>query len=160
MDDLQAFRTLRLQALHDHPEAFSADYELHSREEGGEFWKKYLAFGEAAILYLACHDSDLVGMTGIRRDSGPKTRHNATIWGVYVRPDWRGQGISDVLIESCCAWARETGVTIARLGVTTTNQSAIHCYERCGFQITGTDPQAIFVNGRYYDEYLMARIFD
>ena len=29
LDDLQAFRQLRLQALHDHPEAFSADYQTH-----------------------------------------------------------------------------------------------------------------------------------
>jgi RimJ/RimL family protein N-acetyltransferase len=46
---------------------------------------------------------------------------------------------------------------IARLGVTMTDQSAIRCYERCEFRITGTDPQAIFTVEQYYDEYLTAR---
>jgi GNAT superfamily N-acetyltransferase len=154
--DLQAFRGLRLQALHDHPEAFSADYQTHF-EGRDEIWKRYLDYGEHAMLYLAVHQEDLVGMTGVRMSTSPKTRHAAEIWGVYVLPGWRGLGITDALINACCDWAHGSGAVIAKLGVTTTNQYAVRCYERCGFVITGTDIQAIFTGGQYYDEYLMAR---
>src|SRR5512137_1611156 len=108
LDDLQAFRRLRLQALHDHPEAFSADYQTHL-DGGYEIWKRYFDYGGQAKLYLAFHQEDLVGMTGVRMSNSPKVRHNAEVWGVYVLPEWRGMGIAAELINTCCEWARTSG---------------------------------------------------
>lgn len=156
MDDMSAFRTLRLQALHDHPEAFSADYERHAKGDN-DFWKPYFDFSENAIIHFAVHEEKLIGMTGVRLDTSPKTKHNANIWGVYVLPDWRGHGLARALVNACCDWARERGALIARLGVAAANQSALRCYESCGFKVTGTDPKALLVNGKFYDEHLMAR---
>jgi len=156
MDDMPAFRVLRLQALRDHPEAFSADYQTHLAADDA-YWGRYFNFGEHSIIYFAFHREALVGMTGVRLDTSPKTKHNASIQGVYTLPEWRGHGIARALVNACCDWARDHGALIARLGVTTTNQSALRCYESCGFKITGTDPMAICVDGKFYDEYLMAR---
>jgi RimJ/RimL family protein N-acetyltransferase len=94
-------------------------------------------------------------MTGIVRGNSPKTRHDALIWGVYVKPEWRGLHIAAELIHSCFEWAKARKVVLTKLGVVTVNQSAIRCYERCGFKIYGTEPRAIFYEGKYYDEYLM-----
>jgi len=41
------------------------------------------------------------------------------------------------------------------LGVAAVNRPAIKCYERCGFRTYGTEPRAVFYQGKYYDEYLM-----
>ena len=35
------------------------------------------------------------------------------------------------------------------------NVSARRCYERCGFKEYGVEPEAVFVDGSYYDEALM-----
>ena len=156
IDDMPAFRVVRLQALRDHPEAFSADYQTHLSADDA-YWGRYFNFGEHSIIYFAFHDDDLVGMTGVRLDTSPKTRHNANIEGIYVLPAWRGHGIARALVNICCDWAREKGALIARISVATTNQSALRCYEGCRFKITGTDPMAICVEGKFYDEYLMAR---
>ena len=40
---------------------------------------------------------------------------------------------------------------------TTDNAKAIACYQRCGFQITGTEHASLAWEGRYYDELLMSR---
>jgi ribosomal protein S18 acetylase RimI-like enzyme len=96
-------------------------------------------------------------MTGIRRGETSKTKHSATIWGVYVRPSWRGLRIAQVLIEACIAWAKSNGVSIVKLGVTAASTSAVRCYQRCGFTIYGTEPRGIFYDGKYYDGYLMVR---
>jgi ribosomal protein S18 acetylase RimI-like enzyme len=154
--DLPAFKELRLKALHDHPLAFSADYEQH-RKAGIRFWRKYFDFGEDATIFLASHDADLVGMTGVRLGSSSKTRHHALIWGVYVHPDWRGNRMAEALIDHCLTWAQTNGAVIATLGVSTTNQAAIRCYERCGFKVYATAPKTNFYEGMYYDELLMAR---
>jgi ribosomal protein S18 acetylase RimI-like enzyme len=88
-------------------------------------------------------------MTGIRRGESSKTKHSATIWGVYVRPPWRGVRIADSLIEACVDWAKLNDVNIVKLGVTAASQSAIRCYERCSFVICGTEPRGMYYEGKY-----------
>jgi ribosomal protein S18 acetylase RimI-like enzyme len=94
-------------------------------------------------------------MTGVARGGSPKTRHAATIWGVYVVPEWRGLHVAEALITSCLTWAKARKIVIAKLGVAATNASAVRCYERCGFKICGTEPRALFYEGSYYDFHLM-----
>lgn len=153
------FRQLRLKALHDHPEAFSADYQAHL-EGSDAFWKRYLDNDENASLYLAFHGSDLIGMTSVRLGSSPKIRHNAEILGVYLLPEWRGMGIASALINACCDWAKSSGAVVARLGVTAVDEPAIRCYKRCGFVITGRVPRGIRINGVYLDGLNMSRDLD
>jgi len=154
--DLDAFRELRLEALKNHPTAFGADYE-ESAARPNEYWQERLEFDKSQeALFFAEHESQLVGMTGIFRGSSKKSRHESTIWGVYVRPQWRGHHISETLIRSCLGWAKEQGLAIVKLAVVTTNWSAIRCYERCGFTIYGKEPKAISYDSKYYDEYLMS----
>ena len=157
--DLQAFKLLRLQALRDHPVAFSADYDAH--ESGDDaFWERYFEFDDHSVILFATHEGKLIGMTGVRLDYSRKTSHNALIWGVYVLPEWRGHKLGEALIRAALTWAKQHGATIARLGVATNNLSAIRCYERCGFQTYGTEARAIRHEGTYYDEYLMSRLLD
>ena len=157
--DLESFKQLRLQALHDHPVAFSADYEVN-RKADDKFWEKYFDFGDEAMIYLGFHGDELMGMTGVRLDYSPKTRHSALIWGVYVQPEWRGLEVAEVLIRACLEWAKSNGAVIAKLGVASTNLSAIRCYERCGFETYGVEPKAIYFDETYYDENLMSRSLD
>src|SRR5207248_1147990 len=99
--DAAAFRELRLEALKNHPEAFSSDYESNLALPN-EHWRERVrpaADPSKSIIYIALAGETLVGMTGIYRDASPKTQHNGNIWGVYVRSGWRGLRIADQLIE-------------------------------------------------------------
>jgi RimJ/RimL family protein N-acetyltransferase len=155
--DAPAFRQLRLQALREHPEAFSSDYAVNAAHPDS-FWEGRLAeMGEQGMLFFALHEENLVGMCGIQRDYSPKTCHSAMIWGVYVQPLWRSQQLAGKLIASCLDWAGAHKVTIVKLAVVTTNTAAIRCYARSGFQVYGVEPAAILSNGVSYDELLMAR---
>lgn len=156
MGDVVQFRELRLFALQECPTSFSADYQVN-HDHPMSFWEGRLNFDEHGVIFFVEHDSKLVGMTGIRKGESPKTRHAAYIWGVYVRPEWRGLHIAEELIDTCIEWGRARGVEIVKLGVVTTNASAIRCYERCGFTTYGTEPRGIFYEGKYFDEYLMSR---
>jgi RimJ/RimL family protein N-acetyltransferase len=157
--DAEQFRELRLDALQDSPIAFPADYMVNVNHPIS-FWKKRLKTDETGTIFFAEHDSQLIGMMGIRRGESPKTTHDARIWGVYVRPEWRGLRIADSLIEGCIAWAKSNDVKIVKLGVTAASTSAVRCYQRCGFIIYGTEPRGIFYDGQYYDGYLMYRSLD
>jgi ribosomal protein S18 acetylase RimI-like enzyme len=154
MDAIQ-FRELRLYALQESPTAFSADYQKNL-SHSTQYWEELLTMnGDESTIFLATHENSLIGATGIVRGGTPKTRHSATIWGVYVRPEWRGLHIAEALIASCLTWARDRKIVAARLGVSATNTSAIRCYERCGFKITGTEPRALYFDGKYHDFYTM-----
>lgn len=154
-----AYRELRLEALRNHPEAFASDYET-ALARPMAYWIKRLRLSDPdneVMLYFAAHVGLLIGMGGITHTDSPKQKHSAYIVSMYVRPEWRGLGIAEELIDTCLEWGRGWGIQIVKLGVTTTNTPAIRCYERCGFQVYGTEPQAIYHDGVFYDELLMAR---
>jgi RimJ/RimL family protein N-acetyltransferase len=64
------------------------------------------------------------------------------------------------LIQECISWAQAHGLAVMKLGVTITNISAIRCYARCGFTVYGIDPKAIYWEGAFYDELLMAKMVE
>ena len=157
--DAAAYRELRLESLLAHPEAFGADFET-SAARPIEYWQERMRQGSGGpqgITYVAEAGDKLVGMMALVRNELAKTQHWAHIFGVYVRPNWRGAGIADALIEACVDYARELGLRMVKLGVVTTNTSAIRLYQRRSFKVYGVEPEAIYHDGIYYDELLMAR---
>jgi len=156
LPDLEAFRQLRLEALQNHPTAFGQDY-VDARSRPEQYWREVLTMDDQErAIFLAEHPETLVGLTGIRRRLDRRTLHSATIWGVYVRPAWRGRRIGETLIRACLDWARERRVVVVKLAVETTNRSAIRCYERCGFSTYGIEPKGLFHDNVFYDGCLMA----
>jgi GNAT superfamily N-acetyltransferase len=153
---------LRLEALQNEPEAFARDYE-NDRKNSPADWEKWLdqrSDGTTGVIFVAYIDDQLAGMSGIARGRGAKTQHNGFIWGVYVRPVHRRQGLAGQLVEACIGWAGKRGVEIVKLGVTNTNVGAIRFYAACGFSIYGVEPKALRLNNKYYDELMMARELD
>jgi RimJ/RimL family protein N-acetyltransferase len=158
-DDVAPLRDLRLEALRTHPEMFSADYTIHL-DQPMTFWTEWVrqrTSEQAGIIQVASAETSLIGMSGLHREDTPKTWHSGNIWGVYVRPAWRGLHIAERLIAECMAWARTRDMRLVKLGVVTTNTAAIRCYTRCGFTVYGIEPQTIHHDGVSYDELLMAR---
>lgn len=156
--DAPALFALRLEALQRHPEVFSTD---QSREEarGLAFWEQRIADVGHGVIYIATDGPDIAAMTGIYREEQAKLRHLANVWGVYVRPENRGQGAASRLIQACIVWAGERDLKVVKLAVVTTNSAAIRCYMRAGFRVYGVEPKALQHGGVFYDELLMGLEF-
>lgn len=156
LEDATNFSELRMEALRDNPTAFGSSYE--ARENCTLDWALRVLAGDPQQerSFVAEHDGILLGMASIRRAHGRKTRHSATIAGMYVKPEWREMGIVDALLGVCFEWARSNDVIILKLAVVTVNRPALRAYERAGFRHYGTDPMVILHKGIYYDEYLLA----
>lgn len=157
--DAQQLYLLRLEALRMHPDAFAADVDItmsNGVEEWGRLIENY-AKDQSGIIFVASAEDKIVGMTGLVRGHWPKTRHRGLLWGIYVKPDWRGRHIGGGLINGCAEWAKVNHMTMLTLGVNIQNTQAIHCYTRCGFSTYATEPRAILDRGNYHDEYLMFR---
>jgi ribosomal protein S18 acetylase RimI-like enzyme len=154
--DAVTLRELRLQALQNHPDAFGSDYAREFNQPVS-YWTDRLNNQSSSVIYVAATNSNLVGMIGIYHSGLVKLQHNATIWGVYVCPEWRSLGIAGQLVESCLEWARAGRLKLVKLAVVTTNVVAIRSYARCGFRVYGVDPQVLQYEGVFYDELLMTR---
>lgn len=158
--DWQEYRSIRLEMLRAHPEAFLADYTT-TEAYHASFWKERLhGPGPMQATFFAVYESELVGMAFVQRRSGVKTQHNAEVYSVYVKPEWRGMRIAGALLDRCALWAKRSGVTVLKLAVVDSNETAIHCYQENGFVAYGTEPHAVLMDGKYYDDVLMARILD
>ena len=158
--DLAAFRAMRLEAVRDYPLAFTADLAETSARPI-EWWRDLISRnggdGTASVVMVAdAGEGGLAGMTGLFSPTQPKLAHAATIWGVYVRPSFRGRGIGEQLLRACIDWARAKNFTTVKLSVVEGNEFARRCYERVGFTPYGVEPLAVQWEGKLYDETLMA----
>lgn len=156
--DASLVRELRLEALQVCPAAFTADYETNAAYPLEEWERRCDPTADHAV-FIAVHDGSAVGMCGIRRGEVAKTRHAATVWGVFVRPAERGRRTGERLVAAAVSWAREHDLSVVKLAVATWNEAAIRAYERVGFAKYGIEPRAIRYDGVDHDEYLMAILF-
>jgi len=152
-DDVQAMVDMRLEALRNHPVAFSADYEQELNRSLPE-WKKRIS---RRVIFIAWDGEAPLGMATFLRSGSSKTNHHGNIFGVYVRPGYRSHGLGGKLVNRCIQWARENNIKTVYIAAAATNTAAVRCYTRCGFSGYGLQPMAVRVDGIYHDELLMAQ---
>lgn len=144
--DATLYRSLRLRALREHPDAFTSSY-AEDREQPVEGAAQRLA---AHPFWGAYRHAELYGFVGLERELRSKNRHKATVMGMYVAPEAAGQGVARALLAALVAHARANGVESLVLTVTDGNDRARRLYEAAGFRSFGVEPDAIRVAGQPY----------
>ncbi|MGK5641625.1 N-acetyltransferase family protein [Streptomyces sp. URMC 126] len=128
-DEWRLYRSVRLAALADAPEAFGSTWAReHVFPE--ETWRQRLVRRNT---FLAERAGEPCGLAGVLPD-GPRTADLVSFW---VAPTARGSGTADLLLDAALAWAAEHGHTTLRLRVTDGNDRAERFYLRRGFTRTG-----------------------
>ena len=135
-DEWQALKALRLRALANDPDAFGGRIE-DAIEHDDDLWRKRTAAdsSESATFVAEAADGTLVGMAV--GAPAPEQPDAAGLFGMWVAPDVRSQGIGGALVDAVVVWAASVGYERIGLGVTTTNTAAIALYERKGFADLG-----------------------
>jgi RimJ/RimL family protein N-acetyltransferase len=155
-EDAAAFQALRLQALLECPTAFSSSYE-EERDSPLAVIAERLAPAEGRAVFGAFDAQRLVASVGIQREHQRKLAHKAFIWGMYVDPSFRGQGVGRQLLERALAHAASMpGLRQVNLGVNAANTAAIALYEAVGFERFGVERGFLLVDGVLHDEIHMA----
>ncbi len=156
VDDAPAYRAIRLEALANHPEAFLSSADAFAQKSDADIRETLKAL---AIFGAFLPDGTLGGINAFLGNEGSKDRHRGWMIQVYVKPEHRGTGMSRALVEHLIDYASDKVIQI-HLGVWSENEPAIRLYKRLGFEVYGTEPRYLFVNGRYLDEHLMVRFLD
>ena len=135
--DWRAWRDIRLQALRDAPDSFASVYS-EQVTLGEAHWRERVAGGGLFLAWIpevsppGASTVEPAGMAG-GYQSVPGT---IELISMFVRPQARGGGVGEALIDAVIGWARERDVTSVHLWVTETNKHARRLYERCGFTVT------------------------
>lgn len=143
--DAELYQALRLEGLQDEPTAFLSS---HAEEADCtlEFVAGRLSSEDGSFTLGAFSDDVLVGLVGLFRKRHSKENHNSVVWGMYVEPSHRGQGLGRALLEATLSRARAIeGLTAVHLAVNEANPVARRLYESLGFKAWGIEPDAFRV---------------
>jgi ribosomal protein S18 acetylase RimI-like enzyme len=148
--DAAEFQALRLRALTESPEAFGSSYEEECTVALDAVAERLDASGPPARVVLgAWSGATLVGVVGCVQVSRFKSRHKAVIWGMYVAPEARGQGVGRALLERAIAEARSwPNVVRLMLSVVERDSPARALYRSMGFTTYARELDAFRLDGR------------
>lgn len=77
------------------------------------------------------------------------------IWGTFVLPEWRGQGIARQLARHTMDFARAHGYEKLVIFVRAGNRRARAFYQSLGFTPCGVLTRQVRIDGQYEDEVFM-----
>jgi ribosomal protein S18 acetylase RimI-like enzyme len=152
IEDAAQWRDLRLEALRTYPTAFQSSYEEALEQD---LSARIPPPGAASVLFGAFHDGVLCGSAGLHVLPGPKQRHKAQLWGMYVAPAMQRRHVGAALVRAAIEHAR-TRVAVVQLVVLQANTAARALYRGFGFVPYGVEKRSLRHDGVDHDDELMA----
>lgn len=134
-DEWRLWRSLRLRAVEDSPDAFRSALSQESAE-ADEWWIeliKQAAEHPHALLLVAEAGADPIGMLFGRLDDSGELLDIGAMW---VDPEVRRRGIGRALLEASLSWARDASAHRAELWVAPSNDAATQLLLGLGFEPT------------------------
>ncbi len=142
-DEWELFRSVRLEALRESPDAFGSTLEREraSDEAAWRGWITGEGWNADSTAFVAEEDRIPAGIAVCARfDRDPGRAHLFAMW---VRPSSRGRGIGRALVAAVVERARSLGVDEIVLRVTEGNGAAAALYGACGFARTSDPPEPL-----------------
>ncbi len=137
LSDWQRFRTIRLRALEESPDAFGSTLEREQKFTAEEWPIRLTRENVATFIAVSDEENDLGLTVGAPYDDA------VGLFGMWVAPEARGTGVGGALVDAVIRWAKQSGHQRILLDVGDDNTPAITLYESKGFVrtgITGTLP--------------------
>ncbi len=160
-DDI-IYRELRLSSLKESPFAFSDSYEDQLSKSILDYQieiKKIINPIESFTLGAFSEHNQLIGFVKFRRDIRSKARHRASLFSLYVKPDYRGKGIAKKLVlELLKSIEPITELKQLQLSTIIAKDSLIDFYKSFGFQkLGGIIKNDLIIENQYVDAIYMVK---
>lgn len=114
---------------------------------------------EGSLMLVVEEAEQLVGFLSAERGPYRRIRHTAYIV-IGILEGYRGKGIGTALFNKLNEWSHENQITRLELTVMCHNAEGIALYKKNGFEIEGIKRHSIYLDGKYVDEYYMAKVID
>ena len=109
------------------------------------------------IIFVAEHENQLIGFLGAYGGNFQRNRHSVYIV-IGILQAYTGQGIGKQFFKMVDEWATNHNIHRLELTVMAHNEQAVRLYKKMGYKIEGVKQDSLWVNGKYIDEYYMAKI--
>lgn len=109
------------------------------------------------MIFIVEDNERLIGYLGAFGGSYRRDRHCAYIVAGILQ-SYAGQGLGKRLFEALDEWAMNQKIHRLELTVMCHNERAVHLYQKLGFKTEGIKRDSLQVDGRYVDEYYMAKL--
>ncbi|MEZ6006877.1 MAG: GNAT family N-acetyltransferase [Planctomycetota bacterium] len=158
--DADAFFGLRLLGLELHPEAFATSADAWREATPDHVEAVLTAAGPSADDFVlgALLEGELVGLIGFRRERRQSLRHKGSIWGYFVHPDHRRQGLGARLLSA--AIQEVSGVAdlvYVRLVATSSAEEAMRMFRKHGFVPYGREGGGLRLGASSFDQEFLRR---
>ncbi len=119
----------------------------------------HLLMLENQTIFVAEYNGQLVGYLAALGGEFQRNRHSVYII-IGILQAFTGQGIGTQLFRTLEEWAQLQRIHRLELTVMVHNEAGLALYKKQGFEIEGTKRDSLLVNGKYVDEYYMAKLLD
>ena len=119
---------------------------------------KHLLTQENQVIFVAEHENQLVGFLGALGGGLQRNRHSAYLV-IGILQAFAGQGFGAQFFQALDEWAQKHHIHRLELTVMKHNERAVRLYQKMGFKTEGVKQDSLLVNGKYVDEYYMAKLF-
>lgn len=133
-EEWQTYRQIRLASLKSDPEAFASSLDEEQQYDEA-FWRARLQRGKR-LLALSDEEEAGVASVGPAPDEEEPQEGVGELFGMWVRPEFRGSGVAWQLVNAAADQARQDGNRALRLWVATDNGRAVGFYSSYGFRPT------------------------
>lgn len=161
-NDADAFFELRLESLRNSVTSYLSTYEEERELGKGHYITHVLSLKDNDnVIFGAFLGMELVGIAGIYPATRSKISHRALIWGMYVKPEYRRDGIGrSLMVEALLHTKNKIKCLAIELSVESKNIPAKALYESFAFKAWGTEPMAFHVDDLFCDEIHMKLIIE
>lgn len=153
-DEWEVLRDIRLRSLLDSPDAFGQRYNeaAASTQDDWVSTARVSAAGDRRIWLFARDDAGApVGVVQARR----RPPADCLLFSMWVAQEARRLGVGAALVDAVQDWGAAWGAERVVLWVLAANESAMRFYDRIGFSLLSSGPDAD--SGRAYGAFAMER---
>ncbi|MBB2148082.1 GNAT family N-acetyltransferase [Pedobacter gandavensis] len=147
----EAYKSIRLEALQTNPEMFGSNYQKEAAYSQND-WVAFLENDARAIFGLYDMES-LIGLTGVAIKKEDATK--AILFASFIKPLYRGKGLSKLFYEARIDWAKEKKCHIIVVSHRAGNEISRAANQRFGFKFLQAKKIA-WPDGEFADELIYA----
>ena len=162
INDISIYKELKCFSLKESPLAFSDSYEDELLKNDSDYESELKIIGlpaESFVFGAFSESKELIGFVKFKRDKRTKARHKATLHALYIKPQFRGNGIGKKIIDGLYKTiALLQGLEQIHLWVLISDTSVVKFYESCGFLSQGAIVKNdLKIGDRYVDAIYMVK---
>lgn len=118
----------------------------------------FKSFTPKNFMLVAIVDNKIVGSCSLRTNESRVRLKHIGVLGITILKDYWGIGIGKFVMSSAIKRGKEAGLTRIELSTRVDNEKAISLYKKLGFEIEGQLKNSIYIDGKYFDNYIMGLI--